>query len=193
MRNQILKAAAEEMMTRGVKFTMSNLASRLSISKTSLYEHFASKNELIYHVLAIAIADIKSQDEEIYANSSLTLTGKIHALLKVAPKSFGPISNRHIYDDLCHYYPEEFKLVQEFRGQQIDRLSELIARGIELRVIRPVNIKVLRQIVRSATQELFSYSFLSENNMTFPDALAAMSDILVLGLKNSHEKEQGHV
>lgn len=192
MRNQILKAAAEEMLIRGIKFTMSNLAGRLSISKTSLYEHFSSKNELIYHVLAMAIADIQQQSEEIYANQSLTVTEKIHALLKVAPKVFGPLNNRHIYDDLCRYYPKEFQLVKEFRQQQIDGLSSLIIHGMETGLVRPVNIRVLRQIINSTTQDLFSYSFLSENNMTFTDALAAMSDILVLGLKGSQDKEQGN-
>ncbi len=188
MRDKILRAAADEIRIRGVRFTMSNLASRLSISKTSLYEHFHSKNELIYSVLALAIEDIHKQENEIYADPALPVTAKIRALLKVVPKTFGPINNQHIYEDLSRFYPQEFQLLQDFRQQHLERLNSLILQGIENATVRPVNLSVLRQIVTGATQNLFTYQFLAENNLTFADALSAMSDILVLGLSSSPEE-----
>jgi len=180
LRNRILMAAADEMKTRGVKFTMSDLARRLSLSKTSLYEHFASKNELVHNILTTAIQDVKTQEKEIYNKSGLSIAEKIHALLKAEPKIFGSINSHSLYDDLRHYYPEEWQLVSEFRQEQLNHLTSLIVQSIENNAIRPINVSVLRQIVTSA--DLFNYRFLEESNMTHADALSAMADIIVFGL-----------
>ncbi|AJQ25596.1 TetR/AcrR family transcriptional regulator [Pelosinus fermentans] len=182
MRNRILMAAADEMKTRGVKFTMSDLARRLSLSKTSLYDHFASKNELVHDILATAIQDVQNQEQEIYSNSGLSVAEKIQALLKVAPKVFGPINNHSLYDDLRHYYPEEWQLVSDFRQEQLNHLTSLIVQSIESNSLRPINVSVLKQIVTSAMNDLFNYQFLEESNMTHADALSAMADIIVFGL-----------
>ena len=187
MRNQILMAAADEMKTRGVKFTMSDLARRLSLSKTSLYEHFASKNELVHEIFATAIQDGREQEREIYNNSGLTVAEKIQAVLKLVPKVYGPIHSHNIYDDLRHYYPEEWQLVSDYRQEQLDHLTALIDQNIENNSLRPINISVFRQIVSSVLNDLSNYRFLEENNLTFANALSAMADIIVFGLLPSKE------
>ena len=47
MRERIIMAVFDEIKLKSFKFTMNDLATRLSISKTSLYENFSSKAELI--------------------------------------------------------------------------------------------------------------------------------------------------
>ncbi|SEJ29010.1 transcriptional regulator, TetR family [Propionispira arboris] len=185
MRDQILMAAAEEMKNRGVKFTMSDLAKRLSLSKTSLYEHFSSKRELVHDILFAAIQDTKQQETEIYNSKELSPLEKIKALLEVSPRIFGPINNYSIYDDLCHYYPEEWKMVLGFIDKQSDRLALFVIHGIEVHAIRKVNVPVLKHLIASVIDAFLSQRFLEQNNMTNADALAAMADIIVYGLNPS--------
>jgi AcrR family transcriptional regulator len=182
LRNRILLAAAEELKTRGVKFTMSDLARRLRLSKTSLYEYFASKNELIHSILATAIQDVQEQETEIYSNCELSVVDKIQAVLKIVPKVYGPIYSRNLYEDLRNYYPDEWELVENFRQEQLDNLISFIANNIEIHSLRPVNTFVLRQIIISTTNDLFNFQFLEEGNITHANALAAMADIIVYGL-----------
>lgn len=182
MRNQILMAAADEMKLRGVKFTMSDLARRLSISKTSLYDHFTSKNELVHDILTTAINDVQTQEQEIFNNPKLSIVEKIQGLLKVSPKVFGPINNPRIYDDLGHYYPDEWQLVSDFRQKHLNHLKYLIDEAIESNSIRPINVSVFKQIVTSTMNDLLGHRFLEESNMTSADALSAMTDIIVFGL-----------
>lgn len=182
MRTRILMAAADEIKTRGVKFTMSDLARRLSLSKSSLYEHFASKNELVRSILVTAIQDFREQEQEIYNNCELSVTDKIKALLRIAPRVFGPIYNRSLYEDLRYYYPNEWQLVSDFREDQLNHLTSLIIQSIEAKSLRPVNIAVLRQMITSTMNDLFNFRFLEENNITHSDALAALADIIVYGL-----------
>ncbi|MEN6414580.1 MAG: TetR/AcrR family transcriptional regulator [Veillonellales bacterium] len=185
MRNRILMAAADEMKTRGVKFTMSNLARRLSLSKTSLYEHFSSKNELVHDILATAIHDVEEQADKIYNNPGLSPAEKFQALLKVSPQVFGSINNNSLYDDLRHYYPNEWQLVSDFRDEHLNRLTSLVVQSIETHSLRPINVSVLKQIITSVTNDLFNYRFLEESNLTYADALSAMADIIVFGLSTS--------
>ncbi|HMM22872.1 MAG TPA: TetR/AcrR family transcriptional regulator [Selenomonadales bacterium] len=173
-------AAAQEMIIRGVKFTMSDIAKHLSVSKTSLYEHFSSKNELIHNIIMMAIEDVNNQEEAIY-NSSLSIAEKLPLILKVTPTVFGPINNHRLLEELQQFYPDEFQSIESFRTKQMDRLIALIAEGIENGTVRSVDLSVLRQII-FGTMDLFSYKFLTEKNKTFPDALAAMADIVVNGL-----------
>lgn len=182
MRNRIMMAALEEMNIRGIKFTMSDLAKRLSVSKTSLYGHFSSKNELLHNILVAMFQDIQSQREAIYNNSELSFAEKVPALLKVEPTALGPINNDRLPDELQNHYPEEYLIFEKFREEHLQRLLSLIAQGIERNEIRPVNMKVLHHLLSSTINNLFSYRFLSKSNMTFPDALAAMTDIIVNGL-----------
>lgn len=182
MRNRILFAAADEMKARGVKFTMNNLARRLRLSKTSLYRHFASKNELVHSVITTTIQDCQEQEREIYSNCELSVADKIQAVIQIEPRVFKPIYNRNLFDDLCNYYPDEWNLVSDLRKEQLNRLTSFIDQNIESHALRPVNIPVLRQIIISATNDSFSFRFLEENKMTHADALAAMADIIVCSL-----------
>lgn len=182
MRNRILMAAVEEMNIRGVKFTMSDLAKRLKVSKTSLYEHFSSKNELVHDILIATFQDIQSQIEAIASNPALSFAEKVPALLKVEPTALGPINNDRLHDELQNYYHEEFRMFEKSKEEHLQRVLSFIAQGIERNEIRPVNMKVLHQLLSSTMNNLFSYRFLSESNMTFTDALSAMTDIIVNGL-----------
>lgn len=177
-----MMAAVEEMNIRGVKFTMSDLAKRLNVSKTSLYEHFSAKNELIHNILIATFQDIQDQGEAIYNNPELSFAEKISALLKIVPAALGPINNDRLPDELQNHYPEEFQIFEKSREEHLQRLLSLIAQGIERNELRPVNMKVLHQLLSSTMNNLFSYRFLSESNMTFPDAMSALTDIIVNGL-----------
>jgi AcrR family transcriptional regulator len=180
LRNRIILATVEEINLRGFKFTMSDLTKRLSISKSSLYEHFSSKDELIATILDIVLQDLREQEEKIY-NSDLPVVEKLKAALLISPKAFESFHDR-VYDDLRLTYPGEWKKVTQFRQERMNRLSDLLSQGMEAAIIRPVNIKIVQQMIISTMNDLNSYRFLSENNMTYPDAMSAMLDVIIQGI-----------
>ena len=184
MRNRILMAAAEEINLRGFKFTMSDLAKRLSLSKTSLYEQFSSKNELIATLVKMAFADVREQENNIYINETLSIAEKIIAVLRVSPKIFGHFNER-TYDDLRNGYPEQWVLVDAFRQERLECLFVLIRQGMKNNLIRPVNLLVVQQMVFGSVNQIFNYRFLNDSNITYADAVTAMADILVYGLLSS--------
>jgi AcrR family transcriptional regulator len=180
LQNRIIMAAAEEINLRGFKFTMSDLTKRLSISKSSLYDHFSSKDELIATILDIILNDFKVQEEKIY-NSDLPIIDKLQASLTITPQNFEPFHSR-VYDDLRMTYPEEWKKVDDFRKERMNRLISLLTQGMEAGTIRHVNMAVVKQMIISTMNDLISYRFLAENNMTYPNAVAALLDVVIHGL-----------
>lgn len=180
MRNRIILAAVEETRLRGFKFTMSDLAKRLSISKSSLYEHFSSKDNLIGTVLDIVLDDFRTQAEKIY-NSDLSITEKLKAALTIKPQTFEPFPNR-VYEDLRLTYPEYWEKVVAFRKERMDCLTALLKQGMDAGCIRNVNTAVVQQMLVSTMNELVSYQFLAENNITYLDAVTAMVDVIINGL-----------
>lgn len=188
MQNRIIMAAAEEINLRGFKFTMSDLTRRLSISKSSLYEYFSSKDELIATILNIIVNDFQTQEENIY-NSDLPIIAKLQAALTITSQTFEPFHNR-LYDDLRLTYPAEWEKVANFRKKRMERLVALLSQGIETGTIRNIHLGVAQQMLSSTMNDLISYRFLAENNMTYPDAVAAMLDIMINGLKTEHTNQQ---
>lgn len=178
MRDRIIATAIEEINLRGFKFTMSDLTKRLSISKSSLYEYFSSKEELVAAILDTVLNDFRGQETKIY-QSDLTIVGKLQAILTITSQTFEPFHNR-VYDDLRVTYPEEWKKVVDFRKDRMNHLTGLLLQGIEAGSIRHVHIGVIQHILSST--DFTSYRFLTENNMTYPDAVAAMLDIMLHGI-----------
>ena len=189
MRNKIIMAAAEEMITRGLKFTMGDLAAKLHVSKSSLYEYFSSKEDIINGVLAMAIDDMRRLDDAIYDAPNLSLPEKLRALFKVVPTVFGPINNRRLFEDLRLRHPGGEQIIAAFKEEQFRRQSALITEGLKTQSVRNVNLQVLQQLMVSATNELFTYRFLADNNMTVADALSALADIIVFGLIPQNERQ----
>ncbi|MEN6414550.1 MAG: TetR/AcrR family transcriptional regulator [Veillonellales bacterium] len=178
MRNRIIVAAVEEINLRGFKFTMSDLTKRLSISKSSLYEYFSSKEELVAAILDTVLNDFRTQESKIY-QSELTIIKKLQAVLTITSQTFEPFHNR-VYDDLRLTYPKEWEKVVGFRKERMNHLTALLLQGMEAGSIRPVHIGVIQHMLNST--DLTSYPFLSANNITYPDAVAAMLDIMLHGI-----------
>jgi len=60
-----MAAAIDEIYKFGIKFTMSDLVKRLSISKSTLYAHFKSKEELIGAIVDSALASLCQQKQDM--------------------------------------------------------------------------------------------------------------------------------
>ena len=180
MRNRIIAATVEEINLRGFKFTMSDLTKRLSISKTSLYEQFSSKDELVATILDIVLNDLWTQEQKIYT-SDLSIVEKLKAVLTVKQDRFEPFHNR-VYEDLRLTYPREWEKVTQFRKKRMKHLTDLLQEGVVQGRIRPVNMAVVQQMIESTINDLINYQFLSENNMTYSDAVAVMIDVIIKGI-----------
>lgn len=174
-------AAFEEMNSRGIHFTMADLARQLAVSKSTLYLYFTSKDELIDAITNAVFDDIRQQEEAISNDPNLSSLEKIESMLAVFPRTFGPIDNRLI-DDFRRYMPKEQAKAELFLYERWQRLESLIHREIEGGRLSPINLAVMQKIYLLVRTGLVDYKFLAQNNLSAREAIAAFADILTAGL-----------
>ncbi|MBP2628710.1 MAG: Bacterial regulatory protein, tetR family [Firmicutes bacterium] len=171
----------EEINESGIKFTMADLATRVAVSKSTLYAHFSSKEELIGEIVNYFLAGIRSYDEGIMNNDKLDFRGKLEALLLGEPKVLGLVSNRFILE-LRRHMPKEWEKKEQFRDQRWELIESLIKEGMNSGFIRSIDLVILKAIFNAAMDEFFSQKFLAQNNLTSADAIKKMANILYYGM-----------
>lgn len=179
MERRLLDATLEEIKIHSLKFTMDDLTRRLHISKTSLYKMTPSKEKLIAAIIEHIISDFKQQERAIL-HSSQAIPEKILAIIKMYTDIFDSFS-KNICNDLQIMYPEQSQRWQDFQTEIIDDVMNLTKEAIDKGIYREINIPVLRQCLVTAIPSLSDSEFLRKNNLTYTEAIKAVSDIIIFG------------
>ena len=108
MKEKIIDAAIKEFKQKGLKFTMSDVAKRLSISKKTIYTVFESKQALLYAIADSYAADFESMQEELENDNSLNELQKLQKLLCALPEKYCDIGLNRIYE-LSRKYPGPYR------------------------------------------------------------------------------------
>lgn len=180
-RKRVLEAALNVYKTKGVKFTMDDLATELGMSKKTIYTIFRDKGTLLYQMVEFGFDNIKKAEDEVINNPDLDVIGKIKNILGVMPESYIGVDFTQLYL-LKGKYPKAYKRMQERLESGWEQTLSLIDQGIEEGVIRDVN-KVVFQIAHEATIERFLMGDeLQKNKISYMDAMNELVSILVEGI-----------
>lgn len=181
MRTRIMAAAMAEMDEHGVRFTMNSLASRLAISKRTLYEHFESKEVLVEAIVDAVIAELQVQRLEIVNNPDLSLQEKLIRMLGVRSKLFAGVNDR-VKLELGIQYPGLWKKAHQAQEEQWNVLDAVLREGIETGCFRPVFVPVLRKVLQGSVHEIIDYDFLLRNRTSFDEMIGHITDIVLYGI-----------
>jgi AcrR family transcriptional regulator len=184
-----MAAAIEEINNFGIKFTMSDLVKRLSISKSTLYAHFRSKEELIGAIVDSALASLRRQMQDILNNNTLNVPEKLEALSMT--HSPVDISIRFMID-LKRHFPAEWGKIEQHRNEKWASTEALVQQGIEAGCFRPMesmDLAVLRIIIDATEKELMDHSFFVNNTISFTESIHRIVDILLKGIMKNSSSE----
>lgn len=188
MKMRIMTAAMEELNEYGIRFTMANLATRLAISKRTLYEHFDSKEVLIESIVDVIILDMQTQRMRILEDVQLTLQEKLIKMLSVRPAAFIKLEDR-VKLDLRRQFPGLWKRAHESAEAQWDMIDEVLREGIEAGCFRPIYVPVVRKLLQGAVNEISDYDFLLEQRKTFHEMIGFITDIVIYGIMLPEQQE----
>ncbi len=181
MKMRIMAAAMEEMNEFGVRFTMSNLAARLAISKRTLYEHFDSKEVLIEAIVEVIILDMQTQRQQILEDPQLGLKEKLVKMLSVRPATFIKLADR-VKMDLRRQFPGLWKRAHESTEAQWDMIDEVLREGIKAGCFRSIYVPVVRKVLQGAVNEISEYDFLLEQRKSYHEMINFITDIVLNGI-----------
>ncbi|WP_304290589.1 TetR/AcrR family transcriptional regulator [Capnocytophaga leadbetteri] len=129
MKEEIVKRALNDFMQYGFKtFTMDDLASKMGISKKTLYEHFPSKNDLVEAVLDYAL-DMSCKNVDAFVQGDGSVIENVYRNQKKVKEIFNINSDRPILE-LQKYYSKTYERMEiEFAKSDARFIDKLLEKG----------------------------------------------------------------
>ena len=129
MKEEIEKRALNDFMQYGFKtFTMDDLASKMGISKKTLYEHFPSKNDLVEAVLDYAL-DMSCKNVEAFVQGDGSVIENVYRNQEKVKEIFNINSDRPIWE-LQKYYSKTYERMEiEFAKSDARFIDKLLEKG----------------------------------------------------------------
>lgn len=181
LRIRILDGAAKLFDSKGIKFTMDDLARSLGMSKKTIYTVFKDKRSIMIETIDRFFDDALRDEKEIIADESINTVEK---LLKV----LGRVPERYVQTDLSQLnvlkekYPSVYKHWKSCRESYWFGAEALLKQGIEEGSIRPVTLPIFKTMFQSTVEQFFQRDVLIKNKISYQDALAEVASILVNGI-----------
>ena len=96
-REKILEATIRVFNRKGLKLTMDDIASELSMSKKTIYTVFKDKESLFGEMVDYCFDKIKESEIKIICDKNMTTMEKIRAVLGVLPEGYKEIDYSKLY------------------------------------------------------------------------------------------------
>lgn len=145
IKDRALTVAKEKFLKHGFyKISMDSLVKELRTSKSSVYNHYSSKDELVKAVVNQLNIEINSSLEAIINNDKLSFKGKLIGISEYTKNLLASISNEFL-KDLEINTPKTWDYYQKARIERINKYYRaLFEKGINEGLIREdINIKVV--------------------------------------------------
>jgi len=160
---RILELAKELFIQFGYsKVSMDMLASRLGMSKKTLYLSFDSKETLLIEIVLSFQNRLNKEMEELISNEEIEFSVKLSSMLTLVATNFSTISP-HFIEDINRNAPKAWIKVQELkRDAAFHRFSMLIKEGIRMgHIKKDVNQLMAIMLYASSIDNMFNPAFLA--------------------------------
>lgn len=165
MQEQIIEKATEMYLTLGFKsVTMDDIANEMGISKKTIYQHFANKNDLVEAVTMQMFDTISCGIDSICLEDKNPIA-EIFEIKNFVMQNLKEEKASPIYQ-LQKYFPKTFKCL---RNKQFDKMEDCVIRnlkkGIELGLYRSdLNVDFVSRIYYSGIHS-------TKDKEVFPDTM----------------------
>lgn len=184
-RETILDATIEVFGEKGLKFTMDDIANRVSMSKKTIYTVFQDKETLFYEMVDYGFDKIKESEQKVLENDKLDTLGKIRAILCVLPEGYKDIDFRQLYQ-LKDKYPKIYLKMEERLENGWENSIALLEQGMNEGVLRKVSIPIFKTMFEATIEQFLQRDILIHNKIAYKKALEEVVNILVDGIRNSN-------
>lgn len=181
LRETILQGTIKAFNEKGMKFTMDDITSILSISKKTIYTVFADKEELFLCMVDYLFDNIKVSEQQVLEDKNMSTFQKIRTILGVMPEGYQEIDFRQLYL-LKDKYPKIYAQVESRLETGWETTIMLMEQGMREGVIRKVQIPIVKMMLEASLEQFFQRDILLKQEMSYAQALQEVVDILVDGI-----------
>ena len=182
LRQKILESTITVFNKKGLKLTMSDIATEISISKKTIYKEFDSKDELFDAMVDYIFDTIKEKENEIANDPNIGTIDRLKALLGAMPDSYQGINFQELHP-LKEKYPEVYEKIAMRLETGWETTIALLEQGKKEGVIRKdADIRIIKVMLEASIEKMISEDMLEKNNIKYVDALKEVVNILVDGI-----------
>ncbi len=150
-----------------VGFNMNNIAEYLNISKATIYNHFASKDEIIEEYISLKCDSIYEIDLLVVGeNSVFECYRRLLFSLVVIMNDINP----QVRNELQLRYPQQWGLLMKSLDASLNKLKKLYINGMKQGEFVSINPRLVSICDRSMIMELSDSDHLKENGLTLKEA-----------------------
>jgi len=153
---ELIIKASQIFLSFGIKsLTMNDIASKLGISKKTLYNYVSDKNDLVKKCILFHIETNECEINEA-CNVSSNAVEELINFSKIAGEKMKQI-HPSIFYDLQKYHPEAWSIIRNFEDKTIlDVTKSNLRQGIDEGLYRDdMNIDLIAEIYVSVVQGIF--------------------------------------
>lgn len=147
----------------GPKFKLDDLASRLRISKKTIYRDFIGKEAVIEATVREVFAAMHRQAQALVDNESLSIVEKMKQAICIYP----PMKiNFERLSELGEMYPNIYKLIHDEFDTNWDASFALVNQAIQEGQLRPINFDNLKIILVGLFTEMLEREMSEQQRLT---------------------------
>ncbi len=165
LKDRIILQAGELFVKHGIKrISMDEIASRLGISKRTIYQNFKDKEDLLLHY----IRQMEFLKTESIKDLSKNVETVVHVFLKLIEmhKEFDFINITFI-DDVKKYYPKANRELIDQQNRGITKIKLFLKEGMRQDVIRKdLNIDIVAFLLQDSNRTLMNTVNLTDKSFS---------------------------
>jgi AcrR family transcriptional regulator len=190
MRSHILSTAKTLFLQFGFsKVTVDEIASRLGISKKTIYKYFTSKDELINTLLEQTISEMDAQCKGILQREDLGFVEKLREMMKNIAVQYSAL-HRPLMEDLERNAPHIWRRIAEFRSTLVHQgFGKLLREGIEQGMFRDdIDEKLILMIYLNAIESSINPQSLASLPFSAVQVYEAILKVIYEGILTSEAR-----
>ena len=184
IKNIILNEGFRSVITNGIRsFTVENLASRLTMSKKTIYQYFPKKEILIKKIIIFSMEKMTLEFKDIIKNEP----DPIIQFIKIIDSNnkLGRKLSLQKLTYLKSRYPDIWKLIEEHRRERKNIFFKIFKLSKEKGYLKDsldplVSANLFMNIINST----FQPEFMLDNNLTLEETITHIHEIMSNGFFN---------
>ena len=187
LKEQILDTSTALFRTKGLKFTMQDVANEMHVAKKTIYKLYPSKEELLMDLVKTGFARIQSAKQAVL-ESDLPMKEKIARVLIEMPEDYKTLDFRNL-GGIEEKYPAVFREITHHLESEWEPINSLLEEGKRQGLVKDISVPVLKQIVTASIDSFLYSDGLKRSGISYQEALEKMIEILMKGVWNDSTQQ----
>ena len=192
LKNRIMSVAREQFYQYGFsKVTVDEIASKLGMSKKTLYRLFPSKDALVLEVVRKTIREMDAQCQGIVNQDNLSFVEKMKQMMTQIGLQYSKMS-RHLIEDLEKTVPLVWKEISDYRTVKIQKdFGILLTEGIKQGFFRSdIDQNLILLIYSNVMRNVITPEILSQLPFSAQQVFETVITVMFEGILTDEAKKQ---